>query len=54
MSKKLIAYFSASGTTKKVAEMISEAAGADLYEIKPKELYTKADLDWMCIQLNKK
>ncbi len=41
MSKKLIAYFSASGTTKKVAEMISEAAGADLYEIKPKELYTK-------------
>ena len=34
MSKKLIAYFSASGTTKKVAEMISEAAGADLYEIK--------------------
>ena len=40
MSKKLIAYFSASGTTKKVAEMISEAAGADLYEIKPKELYT--------------
>ena len=47
MSKKLIAYFSASGTTKKVAEMISEAAGADLYEIKPKELYTKADLDWM-------
>lgn len=27
--------------------MISEAAGADLYEIKPKELYTKADLDWM-------
>ena len=47
MSKKLIAYFSASGTTKKVAEMISEAAGTDLYEIKPKELYTKADLDWM-------
>ena len=45
MSKKLIAYFSASGTTKKVAEMISEAAGADLYEIKPKELYTKADRD---------
>lgn len=47
MSKKLIAYFSASGTTKNVAEMISEAAGADLYEIKPKGLYTKADLDWM-------
>lgn len=47
MSKKLIAYFSASGTTKKVAEMISEAAGTDLYEIKPKELYTKADLVWM-------
>ena len=40
MSKKLIAYFSASGTTKKVAEMISEAAGADLYEIKPERAYT--------------
>lgn len=47
MGKKLVAYFSASGTTKKVAEMIASAADADLYEITPKQLYSKADLDWM-------
>lgn len=47
MGKKLVAFFSASGTTKKVAEMIAAEAGADLYEITPKELYTTADLDWM-------
>ena len=47
MSKKLVAYFSASGTTKKVANMIAEAAGADLYEIKPEIPYTTADLIWM-------
>lgn len=47
MSKKLVAYFSASGTTKKVANMIAEAAGADLYEIKPEIPYTTADLNWM-------
>ena len=47
MSKKLVAYFSASGTTKKAAEMVAKAAGADLYEIKPKTAYTKADLNWM-------
>ena len=47
MSKKLVAYFSASGTTKKVAEMVAESAGADLYEITPKVAYTKADLNWM-------
>lgn len=47
MAKKLVAYFSASGVTKKVAEMIAQAADADLYEITPKQLYTKADLDWM-------
>lgn len=47
MSRKLVAFFSASGTTKKTAQMIAEAAGADLYEITPKELYTRADLDWM-------
>lgn len=45
--KKLVAYFSASGVTKKTAEMLAEAAGADLYEITPKVAYTKADLDWM-------
>ena len=47
MSKKLVSYFSASGTTKKVANMIAEAAGADLYEIKPEIPYTTADLNWM-------
>ena len=47
MGKKLVAYFSASGTTKKVAEMIAESAGADLFCIVPKVAYTKADLNWM-------
>ena len=47
MSRKLVAYFSASGVTAKVAETLSEAIGADLYEIEPEVPYTKADLDWM-------
>ena len=47
MSKKLVAYFSASGTTAKVAKTLAEAADADLYEIKPAVPYTKADLNWM-------
>ena len=47
MGKKLVAYFSASGTTRKVAEMIATAAEADLYEIVPKQPYSKADLNWM-------
>lgn len=47
MGKKLVAYFSASGITRKVAEMIASAAEADLYEILPKEPYSKADLNWM-------
>lgn len=47
MAKKLVAYFSASGTTKKTAELLAEAAGADLYEITPKVAYTKAALNWM-------
>ena len=47
MKKRLVAYFSASGTTKKVAEMIAEAGGFDLHEIIPKVLYTKEDLNWM-------
>lgn len=46
MSRKLVAYFSASGVTAKVAENLSEAIGADLYEIAPAVPYTKADLDW--------
>ena len=43
MSKRLVAYFSASGRTKKVAEKLARIAGADLYEIEPEVPYTKAD-----------
>ena len=46
MSKKLVAYFSASGNTAKLAKKLAEAAGADLYEIKPAVPYTNADLNW--------
>ncbi|MBR4979053.1 MAG: flavodoxin [Clostridia bacterium] len=46
MSKKLVAYFSASGVTAKAAEALADAANADIYEIKPAVPYTKADLDW--------
>lgn len=45
--KRLVAYFSASKTTEKVANMIAEAGGYDICEITPKEAYTKADLNWM-------
>lgn len=47
MSKKLVAYFSASGVTKKAAELLAKAAEADIYEIVPKVAYTSADLNWM-------
>lgn len=47
MNKKLVAYFSASGTTAGVAAELAKAADADLYEIEPKEPYTSADLNWM-------
>lgn len=47
MSKKLVAYFSASGKTAKVAEILADAVGADIYEIRPAVPYTKADLNWM-------
>jgi flavodoxin len=46
MSKKLVAYFSASGVTGNAAKILAEAAGADLYEIKPETPYTDADLNW--------
>lgn len=46
MNKMLVAYFSASGITAKIAEQLSEAIGADLREIKPKVSYTHDDLDW--------
>lgn len=44
--KILVAYFSATGTTKKLAEYVAGATGADLYEIKPETPYTSADLNW--------
>ena len=47
MGKTLVAYFSASGVTAKVAEKLSKAINADLYEIAPEDPYTKADLNWM-------
>ena len=47
MSKILVAYFSASGVTAKLAQNLAKAIGADLYEIKPEQPYTKADLNWM-------
>lgn len=46
MNRKLVAYFSASGTTAKLAENLAEAIGADIFAIEPTVLYTKADLDW--------
>lgn len=46
MSKKLVAYFSASGVTADAAKKVAQAAGADLYEIRPEVPYTKEDLDW--------
>ncbi len=47
MSKKLVAYFSASGVTENAAKILADSANADLFEIKPKVPYTKQDLDWM-------
>ena len=47
MEKVLICYFSASGTTKRVAESIASAINGDLFEIEPKEKYTDEDLNWM-------
>ena len=45
--KSLVVYFSCSGVTKKTAELLSDVAGADLFEIRPEVPYTKVDLDWM-------
>lgn len=47
MSKTLVAYFSASGVTKRVAENLAAAADSDIYEIRPAVPYTSADLNWM-------
>ena len=46
MAKALVAYFSASGVTKKVAERLATAIGADPFEIVPEQIYTDADLNW--------
>lgn len=46
MSKKLVAYLSASGVTAQVAKTLAEAVKADLYQIKPAVTYTSADLNW--------
>lgn len=46
MSKKLVAYFSASGTTAEKAKALAEATGADIYEIKPAAPYSAADVKW--------
>ena len=44
--KKLVAYFSASGVTRRKSEALAKVIGADLHEIAPAESYTDADLDW--------
>ena len=46
MTKALVAYFSVSGTTERVAERLAQAIGADLFEIEPEVPYTSADIDW--------
>ena len=46
MSKILVAYFSASGVTAKVAERVANAAGAEIFEIVPEEPYTEKDIKW--------
>ncbi len=46
MAKALVAYFSASGVTKRLAERLADAIGADLFEIVPEQVYTDADLNW--------
>lgn len=46
MNKTLVAYFSATGTTRKEAEILAKETHGDLYEIKPEVKYTNADLDW--------
>ncbi len=47
MKKILVAYFSASGVTERVAKKMADATGTDLFEIKPDQPYTRADLNWM-------
>lgn len=46
MSNILVAFFSATGNTSRAANTLADVTGADLYEIRPKEPYTQADLNW--------
>ena len=46
MGKTLVAYFSASGVTEGISKRLADAIGADLFEIKPEQPYSKADLNW--------
>lgn len=46
MGKTLVVYYSATGNTERVANVIAETAGADLFKLEPEEPYTDADLDW--------
>ena len=47
MMKTLVTYFSASGVTANVAKALADATGSDLFEIRPEQPYSKADLNWM-------
>ena len=47
MAGSLVAYFSASGVTKKLAINLAESIGAEIFEIVPKQLYTRSDLNWI-------
>ena len=53
-AKTLVAYFSATGTTAQVAEKLAKVTGADLFEIKPEQPYTEADLNWRDDQSRRK
>ncbi len=46
MKTALVAYFSATGVTKRIGDMLAESVGAKVFEIIPKQIYTKNDLDW--------
>ena len=47
MAGSLVAFFSASGNTKKLASNLADSIGADLFEIVPKQPYTRSDLNWI-------
>lgn len=47
MSRNLVAYFSATGSTEKAARKLAESLHADLFRIVPEKAYSRADLDWM-------